>query len=177
VSEFRPYVFLLFCLLAGCANIPDFYSPPVQRQPLTTADPNPVGPFAEMGDLNAPAYIVHDVALGVPASTWRWTGKSPELRFFLEHIDNVTFKADFSVADATFKDTGPVVISVFINGAPFDTVHCAAAGERHFEKPVPATLLHARSINLAAMEIDKVWVSKLDGAALGFILTRAGFTQ
>ncbi len=111
------------------------------------------------------------------ADSWRWTGKRPELRFFLEHADGVSFKADFSIADVTLKVTGPVTISVFINGALLDNIHCAAAGERHFEKPVPEKFLHARSINLAAMEIDKVWVSKLDGAALGFILTRAGFTQ
>jgi hypothetical protein len=177
VSEFRPYLLPLFCLLAGCANIPDSYPPPAQRKSLAAADPSPVGPFVEMGDLNAAAYIVRDVTGGVAADSWRWTGKRPELRFFLEHVDGVKFKADFSVADATLKDTGPVTISVFINGALLDSIHCPTAGERHFEKPVPAKLLHAGSLNLAVMEIDKVWVSKLDGAALGFILTRAGFTQ
>ena len=53
----------------------------------------------------------------------------------------------------------------------------AAAGEKHFDKPVPANFLRARSVNFAALEIDKVWVSKTDGAILGFILTRAGFKQ
>ncbi len=178
MSEFRLYFLPLFCLLAGCANIPDFYPPPAQHKTLTAAaEPSPVGPFIEMGDLNAAAYIVHDIAGGVAADSWRWTGKRPELRFFLEHADGVKFKADFSVADATLKDTGPVTVSVFINGVLLGAVHCPTAGERHFEKPVPENLLHAGALNLAAMEVDKVWVSKLDGAALGFILTRAGFTQ
>jgi hypothetical protein len=177
VSAFRLYILLSLILLTGCANIPDSYAPPVQRKPLGGTEPNPIGHFVNMGDLNAPAYIVKDVADGAEAGSWRWARKRPELRFYLETIEHLSFKADFSIAETLLRETGPVAISIFINGHPLDTLKCSEAGERNYVKPVPAEWLHAKSMNFAAMEIDKVWVSKTDGVVLGFILTRAGFTQ
>jgi hypothetical protein len=130
-----------------------------------------------MGDLNADAYIVKDVADGTEAGSWRWARKRPELRFFLETVDHLNFKADFSIAETLFRETGPVTFSIFINGQPLDVLKFSEAGEKHYEKPVPAKLLRVKSMNFVAIEVDKVWVSKTDGVVLGFILTRAGFTQ
>jgi hypothetical protein len=70
-----------------------------------------------------------------------------------------------------------VAIAVSINGRLLGTVHCDRGGERRFEKAVPAEWLRAGAGNLAAVEIDKLWVSPSDGAKLGFILGRAGFVQ
>ncbi len=149
----------------------------MQRKPLTGTEPSPVGHFVTMSDPNADAYIVKDVSPAAEAGTWRWTGKRPELRFYLETTEHLNFKADFSIAETTLRETGPVSVTVLINGKALDTLKYADAGEKHFDKPVPPDLLRAKSVNFAALEIDKVWVSKTDGAVLGFILTRAGFTQ
>jgi hypothetical protein len=175
VSEWRLYLFLWLFLLTGCANIPDFYAPPEQRKPLTGTEPHEVGDFVNLGDIGADTYIVRDVNEAVEGAGWRWTRKRPELRFFLDSVEKLTLKAEFAVAGATMKDTGPVNIAVLINGQLLDTVHCEKAGEHYFEKRVPAKLLQANAINLVALEIDKVWIAPDDGAVLGFILTRVGF--
>lgn len=177
MSEYRPHILLSLCLLAGCSNLPDSYAPPIQRKPLSGAEPSPIGTFANLGEPSADAYIVHDITGYLESSSWRWTRKRPELRFFLDSIDHLKFKADFSVADVTLKDTGPVAISIFINGHLLDKVKCASSGRKEFEKPVPAAFLNPKAVNFAALEIDKVWVSKTDGAVLGFILSSAGFTE
>ena len=177
MSALRLSILLPPLLLSSCVNIPDSYAPPVQRKPLTGTEPHPIGNFVNMGDLNATAYIVKDVADGIEAGSWRWARKRPELRFFLETIENLSYKADFSIADTLLRETGPVTISIFINGQLLDTLKYAEGGEKHFEKPVPPKFLRAKAMNFVAMEIDKVWVSKADGVILGFILTRAGFTQ
>jgi hypothetical protein len=177
VSEYRPHILLSLCFLAGCSNIPDSYAPPIQRKPLTGAEPSPIGTFVNLGEPSADAYIVRDITEYVESSAWRWTRKRPELRFFLDSVERLKFKVDFSVADATLKDTGPVTISIFINGHRLDSVKFATAGRKEYEKPVPAAFLLPRSVNFAALEIDKVWVSKTDGAVLGFILTSAGFSE
>ena len=148
----------------------------MQRKPLTGADPSPIGTFVSMGDPGADAYIVRDVTSHVEGGGWRWTRKKPELRFFLDSAERLKFKVDLSVADVTLKETGPVTISVSINGHPLGSVRCAEGGRKQFEKPVPETFLHPKAVNFATLEIDKVWVSKTDGAVLGFILTSAGFT-
>ena len=103
--------------------------------------------------------------------------KRPELRFFLDSTERLKFKADLSIADVTLKETGPVTISIFINGHLLDKVKYASAGRRGYEKAVPPAFLLPNAVNLAALEIDKVWVSKTDGAVLGFILTTAGFSE
>jgi hypothetical protein len=177
VSEFRFLIPFSLCLLTGCVNIPDSYAPPVQRKPLGGTEPSAFGHFVNMSDPNADAYIVKDVSDAAEAGSWRWARKRPELRFFLETTEHLNFKADFSIAESTFRETGPVTISILINGKPLDTIKYAEPGEKHFDKPVPPKLLRAKSVNFATLEIDKVWVSKADGATLGFILTRAGFTQ
>jgi hypothetical protein len=176
VSEFRRYLLLPVCFLVGCVNIPDSYAPPVQRKPLTGADPSPVGRFVNMVESNADAYVVRDVNRGAQGDLWRWTRKRPELRFFLDTVDRLDFKLDYSIAEATFKDTGPVALSIFINENLLEKIQCAAPGEKHFSKPVPEKFLRPKALNFVALEIDKVWVSKVDGAQLGFILIRAGFT-
>jgi hypothetical protein len=177
VHEFRLYILLSLSFLGGCVNIPDSYAPPVQRRPLSGTDPSPVGHFVNMSDSNADAYIVKDISEAAEAGTWRWTRKRPELRFFIETTEHLNFKADLSIAESTLKETGLVTISVFINGNLLETVKSAEPGEKHIDKPVPAKFLRPKSLNFVALEIDKVWVSKTDGAILGFILTRAGFTQ
>jgi hypothetical protein len=177
VREYRPYILFSLCFLAGCSTAPDFYAPPIQRKPLTGTEPSPIGTFVNLGEPSADAYIVGGITGYVESSGWRWTRKRPELRFFLDSIDRLKFKADFSVADATLKDTGPVTISIFINGHRLDSLKFATAGRREYEKPVPPAFLLPKSVNLVALEIDKAWVSKTDGAVLGFILTSAGFSE
>jgi len=149
----------------------------MQRKPLTGTEPNEVGYFVNLRDAGADSYIVRDVSEAVEGGSWRWTGKRPELRFFLDSVDKLTFKAEFSIADATIKDTGPVTISVLINGNLLDKIYCEKAGERYFEKPAPATFLRPNAMNLVALEIDKVWIAPGDGAKMGFILSRAGFAR
>ncbi|MBI3473821.1 MAG: hypothetical protein HY013_20895 [Candidatus Solibacter usitatus] len=173
----RPF-FLSFLLLilTGCANIPDSYAPPVQRKPLSPAEPRPFGHFVNMNDPNAEAYFIKDIAT-VAEGPWRWTGKRPELKFFLETVESLKFSLDYTIAEATFKSTGPVTISVFLNGKLLEKLRHATHGEQHFEKPAPPPLLRRNEVNQVALEVDKVWVSPTDGAQLGFILTRAGFVQ
>jgi hypothetical protein len=177
VSVPRPYILLALCFITGCSNTPDSYAPPIQRKPLTGAEPNELGHFVNMSDAGADAYIMRDVSEAVEGGAWRWTGQRPELRFYLDSVDKLTFKAEFAVAEATIKDTGPVTISVLINGNLLDKVHCEKSGEQYFAKPVPPKFLRANAMNVVALEIDKVWVAPGDGAKMGFILSRAGFAE
>ena len=98
MSALQIYTLLSLSFLSGCANIPDSYAPPMQRKPLTGTEASPVGHFVTMSDPNSDAYIVKDVSPAAEAGTWRWTGKRPELRFYLETTEHLNFKADFSIA-------------------------------------------------------------------------------
>jgi hypothetical protein len=161
----------------ACGGLPEVYPPPEQRKALEGSDYAYLGHFARMDDPEADAYIVKDVAGFVEGGSWRWTYRRPELRFFVRNPAGLKFSMDFVIADATFRQTGPVTLSILLNGQPLDKMRCPKPGERHFQTPVPAGLLQANVVNTVAIEPDKVWVSPQDGAVLGFILLRAGFVE
>jgi hypothetical protein len=84
---------------------------------------------------------------------------------------------DFAIPERTLRDTGPVTLTFTINGQVLDRVRCEKAGEQHYAHEVPSGMLRANAINLVGIDPDPVWVSKADGGRLGFILSRAGFTE
>jgi hypothetical protein len=170
------YPLALLLLLAGCGRAPDIYAPPIQRQPLTGTEAH-LASFIDMSDPQADAYIVRDVSHTTEQRTWRWAYKHPELRFYLRSIANVKFSLDAGVPDPSFKDTGPVTLTIRINDREFDRLRFDRAGNQHYEKPVPAEFLRAGTENLVAIEPDRLWISKQDGAALGFVLVKAGFVR
>jgi hypothetical protein len=177
VNALRLYALPTLCLLSGCADVPYSYPPPAQRKLLDEAELRVIGHFVDMTDPMAEAYIVGDVNEGLEGGSGRSTRKRPQLRFFLDSIERLDFKLDFSVEEATFLETGPVAITVFINGNLLDKIECPDAGEKHFQKPVPAKFLRSKSVNYATLEIDKVWWRQTSGEIRGFILTRAGFIR
>lgn len=130
-----------------------------------------------MNDPMADAYIVRDVSKTTEGNSWRWAYKHPALRFYLRSIDGIKFALDAGIAELTFKETGPVTLTVLINDHELDKLRFDQPGNRHFEKEVPAAFLRAGAENLVAIEPDKFWVSKQDGATLSFVLIQAGFVQ
>src|SRR5664279_257886 len=74
-------------------------------------------------------------------------------------------------------DSGPVTLTFTINGKLLDRLRCEKSGEQHYAHDVPPGMLRAGAINMVAIDPDPVWVSKADGGRLGFILSRAGFTE
>lgn len=164
-------------LLAGCSSAPDVYAPPIDRNPLNGFGTTPIGAFVNMNDANADAYMVRDIGKNLQGGLWRWTGKRPELRFFLDSAGPWRFKVDFAIADATFPRTGPVTISVIVNKQLLEKVTYDRPGAEVFLKPVPSAMIVPQAFNDVAIELDKVWVSSADGAELGIILTRAGFVH
>ena len=163
-------------LLAACSRTPDIYQPPIQRKPLAGPEAR-LGSFVNMNELTADAYIVRDVSRTAEAGLWRWTYRHPQLRFFLRGIDKLRFVMDLGIPETTFKDTGPVVLTILINDHQLDKIRFDQPGDRHIDKPVPAGFLQAGSENFVSFETDKQWVSPDDGAVLSFVLTRAGFVK
>jgi hypothetical protein len=161
--------------LAACQNMPEPYAPPVQRKPFDNFHPRVVR-VVNMADPDAHLSFVKDIAEGSSGS-WRWTGKRPTIKLRLRSNQNLKFVIDFSLPEVTFKDTGPVKISFFVNDRMLGQESYESPGVKHFEKDIPSIWLTPGEEATAAAEIDKVWVAKADGATLGFIVTRMGITQ
>ena len=172
-----PFLPALTLCLAGCVSIPDTYAPPMERRPVTGFDTNSFASMVGMNEPGARIHIIKDVSPTLESGAWRWTGKRPELRFALSKTKNVRLVMDFAVAKNTFESTGPVTLSFFVNDRLLDRVRCDEPGDKHYEKPVPPEWLRTDQMNTIAAEIDRMYVSPLDGAKLGFILSRVGFAE
>lgn len=171
------FVILVSLVLTGCISQPQLYAPPVQREPVLDGQaPKPPKDMLRMSDRETDAYIVQDIPKG-SADAWRWTGKRPTVRMFVADAKTRKLVVDYSIAEATFKDTGPVKLTFFVNDQPLATVSEDRHGVKHFEKEVPAGMLRVSADNMFAIEIDKVWIAKEDGAHLGFILASVGLTR
>ncbi len=172
-----PALAVLTLTLAGCVSIPDTYAPPMDRRPVTGYGDTSFGGVVSMSDASARAHIVKDISPQLQSGAWRWTLQRPELRFAVSHTKGVRLVMDFAVAKSTFDSTGPVTISFYVNDRLLDKVRYDQPGNKRFEKPVPPEWLATDRMNTIAAEIDKLYVSPLDGAKLGFILSRAGFAE
>ncbi len=172
-------MFALLCLtLASCVTMPETYAPPIQREPIEGARPYRIQRLVAMGDGDAEAYIVKDIARGAAeGGAWRWAQKHPTVRVAIKASDSQKMVVDYTIPDATFAQTGPVTLDFFVNDQKLDTVRIEKAGRRHFEKAVPQEWLRPMADNQVAVEISKLYVSPQDQSTLGFILTRIGLSQ
>ena len=174
----RQRLSILVVLLAAtsCTRLPETFAPPPQHAPLTVAPSSGLGYFLSMSDPQADLYLVHDFQDHGPG-TWRWAYSHPVLRFFVPDVPRLRFIMDFSLPERTFRETGPVTLTLRINGAYFDKQIFDKPGPLQYAREVPAGLLRPNAENRVAIDPDPVWVSKADGGRLGFILSRAGFTE
>ena len=151
----------------GAASVPL----PPQRRTYTGPEPRPFGAFVRITDPHSAAYLVSGLR---PSGRWAWTARRAELRYWVPAGPAYRFTADLYIAVQTLKFTGPVTISVSVNGRRLGAVRCDAAREFFFDQPVPEGWLDAAKPVQVAMEADRYWVSG-DGAEFGFLLVSAGF--
>jgi hypothetical protein len=169
-------VFILLALAgAGCGSRLEWYRPPAQRASLSLPSSLPFGYFVAMSDPNAGAYIVggfRDQSEGV----WRWTHEHPVLQFYVPRVPRLRFLMDLTFPEQTFAQTGPVEVTIRVNGREFDRVRYTKAGSDEYARETPWEWLHADGVNTVALEPDKTAVGP-GGERLGFVLTRAGFVE
>ncbi|HEY7339226.1 MAG TPA: hypothetical protein VH639_30335 [Bryobacteraceae bacterium] len=156
--------------------MPETYAPPEQRQPFENFRPYRSNRLISMSDADAEAHIVKDI-LHDRSQPWSWTRQRPTVRLPGGSNQNLVYLIDFTLPEVTFKDTGTVTLSFYVNDYLLDRVRYTTSGNKHFEKPVPAEWAPDYTEATAAAEIDKLWFGKNDNLGLGFILTSIGLKQ
>lgn len=162
--------------LAGCVRYPEPYRPPMQRRPVEIGGHEKLSHFIAMNAPEAERHIVAGV-LGVNDGAWRWCLRRAVFQFVLPDNKHKRLLAELTVPEITFRQTGPVKITIRVGNHILDTLDFPKDEQRTFEKPVPPEWLTPAAPILVSLEIDKLWRSPGDGAERGFILTRLGFVE
>ncbi|HUA86515.1 MAG TPA: hypothetical protein VMB85_21805 [Bryobacteraceae bacterium] len=165
-------IFLLS--LCACRDVPDYPLP--QQSPSFENFRTHAVRVVDLAQGGADQHIVRDI-IGGSSLPWRWTLQRPAVKVRIGFNTSLNYLIDFTIAAATFKTTGPVTIAFTVNDHVLDRVRYTSPGPKHFEKPVPREWIQPHQDAIAGAEIDKVWVSKDDGAHLGFILSRIGLVE
>jgi hypothetical protein len=162
-------------LFASCASRP-WYALPEQRASMGEAELGALGHFVYMSQADADAYIVGGMR-EKSEGPWRWAQERPVLRFYLPEVGRLRFEMDLSFPEHEFKQTGPVTLTLTLNGTVFDRVRYDKAGQERYSHAVPAELARANAINMVAITPDKTAGRAEGGERLGFVLTSAGFAE
>ena len=163
--------FLLIC--GSCARVPDFYSPPPQYPGARRYEP----PLLLPGRLHQTTGILQDVVDDSEATGKSWTNQHPTFSFLLRRTEDLDFYMRFIVHDDTFRDTGPVTLTVNVNGETIDRPRFDTPGEREYSHPVPPRLLQKRNPVIVRIDVDPVWIAPGDKTKLGILLMAIGFGE
>jgi len=169
----RSLIWLLLGMVLPCACCHSSLSRPmpVQRKPPAGPDPPAWGSFVNFGDPGANDYIVRDID---PTGSARWARDHPEMRFLLVPRPGLRFDLTIWIAEQTLRDTGPVTVTVRINGHPLGSIFCPAADKYRMDLPVPIEWLHTGEPVHVLVEASPLWTGP-DGLHFAYLITEAGF--
>ncbi len=139
--------------------------------------PERLSHYFTMNELTAPRYFVSDVVPELHDDTWRWTMQRPTFRFQLPTTSQLSLFVDYTVPEVTFKKTGPVKITVFVENHKLDVISVVKDQRYTWNKPVPEEWLTTSRPVQVRLEIDKMWTSDHNEMTRGFIITSIGFMQ
>ena len=147
----------------------------MQRVDPGARDPGELSNFVRMSDTLVEEYIVRDIV--GDNSGWRWALAHPELRVRTKTARGLKLAMDFAVPPVTFRVTGPVRITCFVDGKSLGAMEVPKPGQYRYERPVPDGWVRAGVPVTITAETDKLFVAKDDGAQLGFLLGGAGLIE
>jgi hypothetical protein len=176
-------VFLLVALpvfTGACGQEAGWYPIPAQQSLDLGAldvgvEPGGVGSLVKMSDPDADDYIVRDV--DPMPGVWRWAFAHPELRFRMRDTNHSRFTAEIAVPEVTFRVTGPVGITYYIDGRMLGSIRCDHSGKFEIDHAIPLGWMDANRYIHVTFEADRRWVSPDDGKQLSFQILQAGFIK
>jgi len=160
-------------LSISCGRQPGVYAAPPQQSTDLGLDPGSDLAFVKMDDPQANEFLVKDIS---PESDYRrWAFVHPELRFRVKDAHNLTFAAELTVPEVTYKVTGPVTVTYVVNGKALGTLRVDHAGDFRIEKQVPEGVVESGKYISVTFDAHPRWISPEDHAELSFLLRSAGF--
>ncbi len=129
-----------------------------------------------MSDPDTDAFITQDV---LPASggAYRWSGEHPRFKMWLDDAAGREFLLKFALIRENFRETGPVTVSITVNGRLLAAPVFTAAEEYEYRRATPAEWLAGPGPAVVGLDISPVYIAKADGVKLGVYLECIGLPK
>ena len=161
----------LVTALSSCAHAPGFYPAPSQYVP---SRPAAAATLLDMDDPGVGRYILQDVRDLQPGANFRLTGRNPRFKFALAGVRNQNFYLRFGIHPDMLRDTGPVTVTVRINGQELERLRVDTDAARDYTHPVPPALLGSGDPVIVELDVNPAWVSPWH-ETIGMLLISIGF--
>jgi hypothetical protein len=175
--QVRALIAVLALAACPCQSQPEPYRPPIEREPIEVPGGKSVAHFINMSDPNAPTQLVRGFNQMPSSGSWRWAQGSAAVRLSTPAKDGVRFVMKFVLPEVVFRETGPVTISVAVNGSALGDERYETPGDKRYERPVPPSALQPGNIAEAVLECRSPWTDPKTGLQYGFQLLSLGFVQ
>ena len=171
-----PKLSICFLLAFLCACGDSAWRPmPAQRKPPQGVDPPGWRSFVKFDDPDQAGFVLRDIG---PGDGQAWTSDHPVLRFWVRPRPGLRFVLMIRMAGQTLRDTGPVTVTINVNGHFLGTIYGPHEGDYHFEQPVPTEWIQLGDPVDVSMQANPLWTdpaSPPGGMRLGFLIVEAGF--
>jgi len=173
------YAFLAIaaCILTSCDRDVAGVHPTEQFVMPQGADPQPEVRLLTMGSLDAKLNVLAGVDGAGAGEERKWTTDKIRFRFQLSSFAGRDFYMQYSVHDVTFRQTGPVRITIALNGATFDSFVKTAPDDYEYKHAADQIALPPNQPFEVTLTIDPPYIAPDDGARLGILLTTIGFVD
>src|SRR5258708_7863672 len=115
-------------LLCGCSDSVPAYAPPAQFAMPTGGEPPPGGRVPLLNDVDAMFSVLEGVPGSGAGTEYQWTADRARFEFRVPNLDRNDLVVRYRLHSDTLAQTGPVRITLEVDGKPFDSFVGSAAG-------------------------------------------------
>ena len=131
-----------------------------------------------MSDPQAAYSVISGVLdVGNPNGDYKWTTDCAQIEFMVGDVSHSHLYMHYIANGDTLRETGPLNISIDINGKPFDSFVQSKDGEHEYRHAAGAISGQPGKTLLVTVRISPPFVAKGDGQKLGILLQSIGFAD
>jgi hypothetical protein len=132
-------------------------------------------PWAAAGKPGVNGHFLRDVMEASESDLQRWTFEHPTYLFGTPRETRTRFRLHMRLPLATWRKTGPLRLTLKINGRRAGERALSHAEDHDLEWPVPPECLRSDGLALVETELDKYFIAEADGQKLGYLFVAGGF--
>jgi hypothetical protein len=161
--------------LSACGRGVSSVHPPDQFAMPGGLDPQPEVRLITMNGIDAKLAVLAGVDGAGTGEERKWTADKARFRFRVGSFGHRDFYMRYSVHPVTFQQTGPVRLSIAVNGVAFDSFRKDAPGDFEYRRAADDIGIPPYQPFEISIAVDPPYVAPDDGAKMGILLTSIGF--